>query len=98
LGGLQFKDSFSKQMARPHLKQYRLGMLLCTCHPSYARSTNRIVVQGRQGIQARPYMKMTKDKIRAGAPSSMAQGTEHLTSKHEALRSNPSMAEKIKII
>jgi hypothetical protein len=36
----------------------KLGVVACTCHPSYAGTINRrIMVQISQGIKARSYLK-----------------------------------------
>jgi hypothetical protein len=57
-----------------------------TCHSSYSGSTNRrIVVQARAGIKRDRISKNNQSK-RAG---DVAQVAEQLSSKREALNSNP---------
>jgi hypothetical protein len=34
----------------------KLCVVVCTCHPSYMRSVNRIMVQASQGINVKPYL------------------------------------------
>jgi hypothetical protein len=51
---------------------------------------NRRIAMQAQGIQGNPISKITRGK-RAGG---MAQAVEHLSSRHEALSSNPSRQEE----
>jgi hypothetical protein len=56
------------------LNQYKLGMVVCDCHPSYWESINRrIVMQTCMGININLFKKYLKE--RAGG---MAQVVEHL--------------------
>jgi hypothetical protein len=51
-----------KKFWRPHLNQW-LGAVVCICHPSYMRSTNRrIAVQADLCIKQHPISKLTNAK------------------------------------
>jgi hypothetical protein len=73
--------------ARGQTEQKNLGVVVHTCHSSYAGSINRrIKVQAGSGINVRSYLKNNESK-RAKA---VAQVVECLPAKSEALSSNPS--------
>jgi hypothetical protein len=68
-------------------------MMVYACHSRYARSTNRrtMALVG-QGINARPYLKITKAKRTSG----VAQVIEHMATQYKTLSSIPSTATKKK--
>jgi hypothetical protein len=75
-------QSRGKKLARP-ISTNKLGMVTCTCHPSYARSINgRITIQVDLGKNAKPYLKNNYNK-RAGG---VAQVIEHLPTKYKDMR------------
>jgi hypothetical protein len=47
----------SKTLSQPINKNP--SIVVCTCHPSYAKSINRITVQAGLSINERPYSKNT---------------------------------------
>jgi hypothetical protein len=51
LGGSLFEVHLGKKL--------KLDMVACTCHPSYSRSINKmIIIQGDPGINVRPVHKI----------------------------------------
>jgi hypothetical protein len=84
LGGLP--KQIRKQVQDPTSNNKNLSVVVHTCQPSYLRSTDKkIVVHASQGINSRPYQKITKVK--------RAEGVAQVV---EALSSNPSTASHSK--
>jgi hypothetical protein len=72
----------------------KLGVVSCTCHPSYMESVDRrIIVLAGRGIKERPYLKNKAKRV-----GSVAQVVEHLPSKCKAVSSNPCTRGKKKFI
>jgi hypothetical protein len=60
-GGCQFQACWAKCLLDPIPTNKKLGMVVCTYHPSYIESINRrIMVQASHGINMRPYLKIPK--------------------------------------
>jgi hypothetical protein len=78
-----------KKLARS-ISTNKLGMVTCTCHPSYARSINgRITIQVDLGKNAKLYLKNNYNK-RAGG---VAQVIEDLHSTYKDMSKNPRTAK-----
>jgi hypothetical protein len=64
----------------------------CDCHPIYAGSINRIVIQAGLGVNARTCLKVNRGK---GADSvAQVAGVLSLANRHKALSSTPSTTHK----
>jgi hypothetical protein len=89
------QGAHSSRPLRPHLNGKKLGMVSCTCQPSYGRK-HKIGGPGPRPDWAKsetPISKITRAE-RAGG---MAEVEEHLPGKLKAPSSNPSTAKKYQV-
>jgi hypothetical protein len=78
-----------QKFRRPHLNQ-QLGVVVCTCHPSYYRKPKIRGLWSRSAwAKARPYLQDNKSKLGWRPGSSR----ELLPGKYKSLSSNPSTAK-----
>jgi hypothetical protein len=88
---LRFEVNPDKKLARPYLNRKKLGMVACTCHPSYGR---KLKIGGSRSRLARAKVRPPSQNKQNKKGWSMAQAIEHLPSEIKARSSNPNTAKK----
>jgi hypothetical protein len=87
-------QSRQKKLARCHLNGKKLSMVECASRPSRGTKSKTGGSQSRLAQKAKPYLQT----IRAKRARSMAPTIQHLSTKRDALNSNPSAAKINKVI